>query len=178
MYGFASGLPDAGGFAVVSVSIEREVDSVRIERWCLLFALTGCACLALEGCGTDSLAPETGTPAILQITTGSSSYGIEDTVVVIVSNKSDIDVHLSIRDHVLEQWKEGSWRVVPSSQEDGSCGPIITILRPGNSSIGMIRLPDGVSPGQYRYRFECVADSAMNLLPLNERVSTVFQVTS
>lgn len=113
---------------------------------------------------------------IVQVRTDHVSYSPGAVVVLTITNKGDTNVGYGLCPSALERQVAASWSPV-RSYEPGDCDLVLRILIPGGSGQTSTRLPLELPVGNYRLRFDSLAEQGRPvLLPLESRVSNVFAI--
>lgn len=133
------------------------------------------ACI-IVGCGSESPGTGPGQTSVLEITTNATRYSAGSSGTVLARNKADVEALVDLCPWELDRRTDG-WRVIAIWPDSGgTCLPILTVLRPGQSALRPFELPPDLPSGEYRLRFERLFDSDTQKLPLPERVSRSFRV--
>lgn len=111
------------------------------------------AALALAGCRNPAAADRR-----VEVTTDQREYRAGNSVTVTVTNVSGEPVGYNLCVHRIERRTADGWRVASAFPPPGSaCIAILLTLEPGASTAVQVRLPQDLSAGIYRVRFESPA---------------------
>ena len=171
------------GTRMVANDRRRQSGFARRSRWSFplaaLLASLAVACRSEPPLAIPP-APESAPTFILDITTGATSYRREATVTIVIRNKSNRVVFSDFCPRYIDRWNGDAWERVARQPDPKRAICLIDgeePMQPGDDRTAQFTLPPSVSSGQFRYEFPRLWNSD-GVLPLNERVSSIFSVES